>query len=332
MAQPAHASDLQIPEGGGEEDLYQAEVVNADLIPVESNPAADKGEVLRAIADLCFSHTPGKFVHPHVIPYFLRAALPEKLWPKREKGGGDTTVQSAVVKRLSIADVPGYKVTDKTACTKYMSGFGRVYRNLELHPPTLEAQREPGPAPTIAEKKRWAAVQTLKRHLVSPYNDFRWTHNEIVEKADEVENIKKKRKTRSDTMPPFVKMVHPYNFCRILVVDPFTDTVQAKITSPHTALITGVHTLNFGRKLPECIVVYDDIPNGWWEREVYLQDNQTFTVSAEPLVEVQFNLFAIEFALQTEALSRPAPPPTMRLSTQKNTMDKYFVMTRCMPP
>ena len=42
-------------------------------------------------------------------------------------------------------------------------------------------------------------------------------------------------------MPPFVKMVDPYNFLRVLVVDPFSDTVQAKLLTPHTALISGIH-------------------------------------------------------------------------------------------
>ena len=88
MAQPAHASGLQNQEGEGEADFYQAEAVNADLVPVEANPAAEKGDVLRALADLCFSHTPGKFIQPHVIPYFLKACLPERFRPKREKGGG----------------------------------------------------------------------------------------------------------------------------------------------------------------------------------------------------------------------------------------------------
>ena len=87
MAQPAHASGLQNWEGEGEVDFYQAEFVNADLVPVEANPTAEKGEVLRALAKLCFLHTPGKFIQPHVIPYFLKACLPERLRPKREKVG-----------------------------------------------------------------------------------------------------------------------------------------------------------------------------------------------------------------------------------------------------
>ena len=88
MAQLAHACGLQNQEGEGEADFYQAEAVHADLVPVEANPAAEKGEVLRALAELCFSHTPGKFIQPHVITHFLQAFFPERLWPKREKGGG----------------------------------------------------------------------------------------------------------------------------------------------------------------------------------------------------------------------------------------------------
>ena len=88
MAQPAHASGLQNQEGEGEADFYQAEAVNADLVPVEANLAAEKGDVLRALADLCVSHTPGKFIQPHVIPHFLKACLPERFRPKHEKGGG----------------------------------------------------------------------------------------------------------------------------------------------------------------------------------------------------------------------------------------------------
>ena len=323
MAQPAHASGLQNQEGEGEADFYQAEAVNADLVPVEANPAAEKGDVLRALADLCFSHTPGKFIQPHVIPYFLKACLPERFLPKREKGG-DTTVQTRMNKRLGIKEIPGYKLQDKRICSKYMSGCGFVYRNVELHPPSLEAQREPGPSPTNEQKRQWAAVQTLRATLRSPFNEFRWTHNEIVENADASGTAKKKQKTRHETMPPFVKMVYPYNFLRILVVDPFSDTVTAKILTPHSALISGIHTLDLGCVVPEEIEIDDDIPSGAWERELHLKGQQTFVTSTEPLVEIQNDLFAIEFELQSEALSRPAPLPTMREGHQRTTITNYF--------
>ena len=118
MAQPAHASGLQNQEGEGEADFYQAEAVNADLVPVEANPAAKKGEVLRALAELCFSHTPGKFIQPHVIPHFLQTCLLERLRPQREKGGGgDTTLQTRMNKHLRIQEIPGYKLQDKRICS-----------------------------------------------------------------------------------------------------------------------------------------------------------------------------------------------------------------------
>ena len=125
-------------------------------------------------------------------------------------------------------------------------------------------------------------------------------------------------------MPPFVKMVDPYNFVRVLVHNPFSDTVQAKILTLHTALISGIHTLNFSCLVPQGIEIDDDIPNGVWERELLLKGQQTFVTSTEPLIEVQKDLFAIEFELQPEALSKPAPLPTMREGHQRTTITKYF--------
>ena len=100
-------------------------------------------------------------------------------------------------------------------------------------------------------------------------------------------------------MPPFVKMVDPYNFLRVLVLDPFSDTVQAKILTLHTALISGIHTLNSSCLVPEGIEIDDAIPSGAWERELHLKGQQTFVTSTEPLIELQNDLFAIEFELQS---------------------------------
>lgn len=317
MAQPAPAP------GSGNEDFYDAEVVNADAVAVEVNPVADKSDVLRAIATLCFSHTVGKMLYPHVIGHFLKQALPQELLPASGNGGGDTSVQTRMNKRLGIKEVPGYKLDDLRQCTKYKSGFGTVYRNVEIHPPSLEAQRDPGPSATRAQAMEYEAVNLLKRHFLSPYNDFRWTHDQVVEDAD-ASAAKKRKKVRHETLPPFIKLFDPYNFLRILVVDPFADAVQAKILGPHTALISGLHVLDLGCAIPESIKTTDDIPAGHWEREVLLQGNQTFVVSQEPLVEIQRGLYALEFQLQPEALSRPAPRPTMRLPSQINNMHSYF--------
>ena len=86
---------------------------------------------------------------------------------------------------------------------------------------------------------------------------------------------KKSKKTRHKTMPPFVKMGYPYNFLRVLVVDPFSDTVTAKILTPHSALISGIHNLDLACVVREEIEIDDDIPSGVWERELLLKGQQT---------------------------------------------------------
>ena len=65
-----------------------SEAVNADAVAVEVNQVADKSDVLRAIATLCFSHSVGKMLYPHVIGHFLKNALPAELLPALGRGGG----------------------------------------------------------------------------------------------------------------------------------------------------------------------------------------------------------------------------------------------------
>lgn len=152
----------------------------SSICEVRTNLAThSKGEVIRAVARLCFSPRLGAVTTARM----RRCLLENILAPQVRPGAMDRTLEKALnaLHGIEARTLSQLRVTGNTGVTKHETSGGMEYRNLAICTPPSDAMLPAAEAPEGPQREACQAYAVLRAHLAADHQALphKWAHDTV---------------------------------------------------------------------------------------------------------------------------------------------------------